>query len=186
VHMLQIAPPSRDSIEEYQKINDQLDVACGRVMGRFAEPDWAPLNYVKRTYPQTALAGLFRLARVAMVTPLRDGMNLVAHEFITCQDKRDPGVLVLSRFAGAAELFPEALLVNPHDIDETARALDEALNMPKMERIDRWQALNDTVATHTVEAWARSFMRQLAAAPTWPERRREAADLMPVPHVAAE
>jgi len=161
VHLLQIAPPSRGNIAEYQEINDQLDDACGRVMGRFAELDWAPLNYVKRTYPQTALAGIYRIARVAMVTPLRDGMNLVAHEFIASQKPSDPGVLMLSRFAGAAELFPEALMVNPHDIDEMAHVLDTALRMPKAERIERWQAMIKTVEERSVDNWASSFIRRL-------------------------
>lgn len=175
VHMLQIAPVSRDSISEYQDINDQMDIACGRVMGRFSEPDWIPINYVKRAYPQSALAGLYRLAKVALVTPLRDGMNLVAHEFITCQDSEDPGVLVLSRFAGAAELFPEALLVNPHHVDETAQALNTALKMPLDERIERWQALMSTVETHSVDAWASSFLKRLSDAAPWESRKGAAS-----------
>jgi len=162
VHMLQIAPVSRNTIPEYQNISDQLDIACGRVLGRFAEPDWSPLNYVKRAYPQSTLAGLYRIARVALVTPLRDGMNLVAHEYIACQDPEDPGVVVLSRFAGAAELFPEALQVNPHDVEETAGAMDMALRMPLAERRERWQALMQTVKKRSVDNWARDFLSQLA------------------------
>lgn len=161
VHMLQIAPTSRASIEEYKDINQELDLACGRLMGRFADPDWMPINYVKRAYPQTALAGLYKTARVALVTPLRDGMNLVAHEFVACQDPDDPGVLVLSRFAGAAELFPEALLVNPHNVEETAQALDQALAMPLAERQRRWRALMATVESRTVDTWAASFLARL-------------------------
>ncbi len=161
VHMLQIAPPSRAQIHEYQEIAASLDVACGRVMGRFAEPDWPPLNYVRRAYPQSALAGLYRAAKVGLVTPLRDGMNLVAHEFVVCQDPDDPGVLVLSKFAGAAELFHEALLVNPHDVDEVAQALDEALKMPIEERQARWKRLNRTARRHSVDNWAASFLKAL-------------------------
>ena len=164
VHMLQIAPASRGSIAQYQDISDQLDITCGRVLGRFAELDWIPLNYVKRTYPQSTLAGLYRLARAALVTPLRDGMNLVAHEYIACQDPEDPGVLVLSRFAGAAELFPEALMVNPHDADEMAHALDTALRMSLDQRKARWQAMMATVREHTVDKWADSFLKRLAGA----------------------
>ncbi len=163
VHMLQIAPVSRDSIAEYQNISDQLDIACGRLMGNYAEPDWSPLNYVKRTYPQSTLAGLYRVARVALVTPLRDGMNLVAHEYIACQDPEDPGVVVLSRFAGAAELFPEALQVNPHDVEETAQAMHAALCMSLAERRERWTALMQTVQKRSVDNWARDFLDQLAA-----------------------
>jgi trehalose 6-phosphate synthase len=166
VSFLQIAPPSREMIAQYQEISDILDTACGRVLGRFAEPDWQPLNYVKRAYGQPTLAALYRLARVCLVTPLRDGMNLVAHEFIGSQNPADPGVLVLSIFAGAAEIFPEALLVNPYDADETARALDVALRMPLGERQDRWRALRATVEAHNVKQWAGSFLTALRAAPT--------------------
>lgn len=173
VHLLQVAPPSRDTIKEYQETSDTLDAMCGRVMGRFAEPDWQPLTYVKRAYGQPSLAGLYRLARVALVTPLRDGMNLVAHEFIGAQDPADPGVLVLSRFAGAAEIFPEALLVNPFDTDETAEALRVALDMPLAERQERWQALLAAARRHNVDDWAVSFLERLspdAARPNTTER----------------
>lgn len=162
VHMLQVAPPSRDTIKEYQETSDTLDAICGRVMGEFSEPDWSPLTYVKRTYGQPSLAGLYRMARVGLVTPLRDGMNLVAHEYVTTQDPENPGVLVLSRFAGAAEIFPEAILVNPFDTDETAEALRIALDMPLEERKQRWNALISAAKTHNVDDWALSFLDRLA------------------------
>ncbi len=165
VHLLQVAPPSRDTIKEYQETSDTLDAMCGRVMGHFAEPDWQPLTYVKRAYGQPSLAGLYRLARVGLVTPLRDGMNLVAHEFVGAQDPEDPGVLVLSRFAGAAEIFPDALLVNPFDTDETAEALRIALDMPLDERQERWRALMDAALEHNVDDWALGFLTRLAPSP---------------------
>ena len=164
VHMLQVAPPSRDTIKEYRETSDMLDAMCGRVMGRFAEPDWQPLTYVKRTYGQASLAGLYRLARVGLVTPLRDGMNLVAHEYVGAQNPENPGVLVLSRFAGAAEIFDAALLVNPFDTDETAEALRLALDMPLDERIRRWHSLMSAARAHNVEDWAKSFLDRLAPA----------------------
>jgi trehalose 6-phosphate synthase len=164
VHMLQVAPPSRDTIKEYQATSDALDAICGRVMGRFAEPDWQPLTYVKRAYGQPSLAGLYRLARVGLVTPLRDGMNLVAHEYIGAQNPDDPGVLVLSRFAGAAEIFEDAILVNPFDTDETAEALRMALDMPRDERQRRWQGLMTAARKHNVEDWSRDFLERLAPA----------------------
>jgi trehalose 6-phosphate synthase len=167
VHLLQVAPPSRDTIKEYQETSDTLDAMCGHVMGRFAEPDWAPLTYVKRAYGQPSLAGLYRLARVGLVTPLRDGMNLVAHEYIASQNPEDPGVLVLSRFAGAAEIFPEALLVNPFDTDETAEALRLALNMGLDERKERWQALMAAARHYSVDNWAANFLASLT--PTDPQ-----------------
>lgn len=162
VHMMQVAPPSRDTIKEYQETSDTLDAICGRVMGRFSEPDWQPLTYVKRAYGQPSLAGLYRLARVGLVTPLRDGMNLVAHEFIASQDPTNPGVLILSRFAGAAEIFPEAIQVNPFDTDETAEALRMALDMPLDERITRWTALMAAARLHSVDNWAASFLARLS------------------------
>lgn len=164
VHLLQVAPPSRDSIKEYQETSDTLDAMCGHVMGRFAEPDWQPLTYVKRAYGQPSLAGLYRLARVGLVTPLRDGMNLVAHEYIGSQDPANPGVLVLSRFAGAAEIFEDALLVNPFDTDEMAEALRIALDMPLEERQRRWQGLMAAAQTHNVIDWSESFLDRLAPA----------------------
>tara|TARA_R110002124_G_scaffold114535_42_gene269619 strand:- start:2845 stop:4251 length:1407 start_codon:yes stop_codon:yes gene_type:complete len=166
VHMMQIAPPSRDSIKEYQETSDTLDAICGRVMGRFAEPDWSPLTYVKRAYGQPSLAGLYRLARVGLVTPLRDGMNLVAHEYVGSQDPSNPGVLVLSRFAGAAEIFPDAILVNPFDTDETAEALRMALDMPLDERIARWTTLMEAARTYSVDNWSRNFLDRLTPANT--------------------
>ena len=162
VHLLQVAPPSRDSIKEYQETSDTLDAICGRVMGRFAEPDWQPLTYVKRAYGQPSLAGLYRLAKVGLVTPLRDGMNLVAHEYIGSQDPKDPGVLVLSRFAGAAEIFEDAIMVNPFDTDETAEALRMALDMPLDERIARWTTLMAAARRHNVDDWSKSVLNRLA------------------------
>jgi trehalose 6-phosphate synthase len=163
VNFIQVAPPSRETIEQYQEISDELDSACGRVMGKYAELDWQPLNYVKRAYRQSTLAGLYRVARVGLVTPLRDGMNLVSHEYVASQDPEDPGALVLSIFAGAAEIMPDALLVNPYDADETARAIKLALDMPLDERKDRWRRLHEAVERHNVNAWAEGFLAQLTS-----------------------
>ncbi len=161
IHFLQIAPPSRDGIAQYQQTQKTLDEMSGRVMGRFAEPDWQPLTYVKRPYGQASLTGLMRLARVGLVTPLRDGMNLVAHEYIASQDAADPGVLVLSRFAGAAEILPDALLVNPFDPAEIAEAVATALAMSPDERIERWEKLREAISVHSVAAWAQRFLKML-------------------------
>ncbi len=165
VSFLQVAPASRDTIQQYQEITGNLDYQCGRVMGRFAEIDWQPLNYVKRAYGQSTLAGLYRTARVGLVTPLRDGMNLVAHEFVASQDPENPGVLVLSIFAGAAEILPDALPVNPYDADETAHAIDLALKMPLDERKERWAKLRADIERHNIHAWADDFLRVLREAP---------------------
>ena len=175
VHMIQIAPPSRDTIREYQVISDELDTAVGRLTGRFAEPDWLPITYVKRTYAQASLAGLYRLARIGLVTPLRDGMNLVAHEYVASQDPENPGVLVLSRFAGAAEIFHDALIINPFDTDETAEAMRRALAMPLEERKERWHSLMEVARTHTIDNWADSFLAALTGE-TAPSEGHDAPD----------
>lgn len=169
VHYLQIASPSRDVIQEYREIGRTLDAAVGHVMGRFSEPDWQPITYVKRAYTQASLAGLYRRAEVGLVTPLRDGMNLVAHEYVASQDPEDPGVLVLSHFAGAAEILDGALLVNAFDPAETANALRIALTMPLEERRERWQSLDAAIRRYSVHAWTEAFLGRLAAPPV-PDR----------------
>jgi trehalose 6-phosphate synthase len=164
VLMLQIAPVSRESVEAYQEIRGRLDALSGRINGEFADIDWAPFRYVNRNYRRDELAGIYRTARVALVTPLRDGMNLVAKEFVAAQDPADPGVLILSRFAGAARQMGEALLVNPNSPEEIADALKRALSMDKAERIRRWSALFANVERENVTAWRDAFVGALAGA----------------------
>src|SRR5262249_14139715 len=141
VTYLQITPKSRSNIPEYAEMERTISGAAGRINGTYGEASWTPIRYVNRTYSRTVLAGLFRAARVALVTPLRDGMNLVAKEFIAAQDPDDPGVLVLSRFAGAAAECTSALLVNPYDPEAVAMMIMRALSMPLEERRDRQRAL---------------------------------------------
>jgi trehalose 6-phosphate synthase len=164
VLMLQIAPVSRESVEAYQEIRGRLDALSGRINGEFADIDWAPFRYVNRNYRRDELAGIYRAARVGLVTPLRDGMNLVAKEFVAAQDPADPGVLILSRFAGAARQMREALLVNPNSPEEIADALTRALSMDKQERIRRWSALFARVERENVTAWRDAFVGALAGA----------------------
>ncbi len=166
VLMLQIAPVSRESVEAYQEIRGRLDGLSGRINGEFADIDWAPFRYVNRNYRRDELAGIYRAARVGLVTPLRDGMNLVAKEYVAAQDPDDPGVLILSRFAGAARQLDEALLVNPNSPEEIADALGRALTMGKPERIRRWRALFDNVEREDVTAWRDSFVDALAGVGT--------------------
>jgi trehalose 6-phosphate synthase len=164
VSLLQIAPPSRMSVSAYKAIRRQLERELGRVNGKFADYDWVPLRYVNRTYNHTALAALYRTAAAALVTPLRDGMNLVAKEYVAAQNPEDPGVLILSRFAGAALQLRDALIVNPFDEDSMVEAMHRALNMPLAERKDRWQVLMDNVSRENVGAWRDSFLQALKAA----------------------
>jgi len=158
VSLLQIAPPSRETVDTYQAIRADLDALSGRINGEYADIDWVPLRYVNKGYPRAELAGIFAAARIALVTPLRDGMNLVAKEFVAAQDPNDPGVLILSRFAGAAAQLKEAVLVNPHSADEMADAIARALQMPQAERVRRWEALIENVRREDVHWWCKLFL----------------------------
>lgn len=160
---LQIAPASRSDVPEYQTLRRELAELTGHINGRHAEPDWTPLRYVNRNFAHDVLTGYYRIARLGLVTPLRDGMNLVAKEFVASQDPADPGVLVLSRFAGAAHELPEALIVNPYDYDGVADAIDAGLGMPLAERIERWRSMMDTLERHDITHWRRRFLEALSA-----------------------
>jgi trehalose 6-phosphate synthase len=163
VSFLQIAPPSREAVDAYLVLREQLDRLAGRINADYADLDWMPIRYLARSYSRGALCGLFRLSRVGLVTPLYDGMNLVAKEFVAAQDPDDPGALVLSEFAGAAEQLQSALLVNPHDIGATADATFRALSMPLEERRDRWQDLIRAVREQDISWWRRRFLEELDA-----------------------
>ncbi len=162
VLMLQIAPVSREGVDSYQEIRARLDALSGRINGEYADIDWNPVRYVNRNYRRDELAGVYRAAKVGLVTPMRDGMNLVAKEFVAAQDPDDPGVLVLSKFAGAANQMGEALIVNPNSPEEIADALKRALSMGLAERIRRWGALNEGVQRDDVTAWRDAFVKALA------------------------
>lgn len=163
--LLQIAPPSRGEVHTYETIRKQLEQLSGRINGRFAHVDWVPIRYVNQSYPRAGLVGLYRGADVALVTPLLDGMNLVAKEYVAAQDPGDPGVLVLSKFAGAALQMTEALLVNPHSKDEISDALRMALTMPLDERKRRWEALIQGIRRDDVHQWRKDFLAALAGSP---------------------
>ena len=162
VSFLQIAPVSRGEVAHYRQLKQRLDGIAGAINARFGDADWVPLRYVARAHPHATLAAYFRSARVGLVTPLRDGMNLVAREFVAAQDGADPGVLVLSEFAGAAEALTDALCVNPYDTDGVAAAVARGLRMARDERIARWQALHRQVARQSVAAWSDGFLAALA------------------------
>lgn len=161
VSFLQVTPVSRGDVAEYRALRRELDESVGRINGQYAEPDWAPIRYITRAVARPTLAAYMRIARVGLVTPLRDGMNLVAKEYVAAQDPVDPGVLVLSRFAGAAVELDGALLVNPMDADDIAEAMDAALTMPLDERLDRWTRMDRAVRTTTAAAWCRNFLNAL-------------------------
>ena len=160
--LLQIAPPSRGEVHTYEMIRAELDGVSGRINGQFAHVDWVPIRYVNQSYPRAGLAGLYRGSDVALVTPLIDGMNLVAKEYVAAQDPEDPGVLILSKFAGAALQMTEALLVNPYSKDAISDALATALAMPLDERKRRWAALIAGVRAENVHRWRQDYLAALA------------------------
>ena len=161
VTFMQIAPPSRSDIETYQRIRRELEGEAGRINGRFAEVDWVPLRYLNRSFPRNVLMPLYAEAQACLVTPLRDGMNLVAKEYVAAQDPEEPGVLILSEFAGAARELDAALLVNPYDQAGMARAMDRALSMPVEERQERHQAMLKVMRTNSLEQWRDRFEADL-------------------------
>lgn len=163
VSVTQIAPPSRSKVDEYRELREQLDQLAGQINGDHGDLDWIPLRYLARSYSREELAGIFRIARVGLVTPLRDGMNLVAKEFVMAQQPDDPGVLILSEFAGAAEQLTNALIVNPHDRDKLAQTIHQALTMPLPERIERWEGLRQTVCEQDISWWRGLFLADLNA-----------------------
>lgn len=161
ISFLQIAARSREDVVAYRELARELDRQAGDVNGRFSEFDWTPLRYLTRAAPRNVISGFFRIARIGVVTPLHDGMNLVAKEFVAAQDPRDPGVLILSRFAGAAEELTEALVINPYDPDEIADAMHQALVMGADERRARHGALRAKVFAGTAAAFARRYLAAL-------------------------
>lgn len=161
VTYMQIAPPTREDVEAYVDIRQELEALTGAINGQYGDFDWTPLRYIHRSVNRNTLAALLRGSQVGLVTPLRDGMNLVAKEYVAAQDMDDPGVLVLSKFAGAAEDLKAALIVNPYDIDEVADALQTAITMPLEERRNRQKALLERVRLHDAQNWRESFLEVL-------------------------
>lgn len=162
VTFLQIAPTSRSEVPEYASLSRMASETLGRINGALGEPGWVPIHYVTSAYPRSVLASLYKIARVGLVTPMRDGMNLVAKEFVAAQDPEDPGVLILSKFAGAAQQLTDALIVNPNDKFEVAEAIRDALHMDRPERIARWQRMMKTIQDYDVSWWADSFLKELS------------------------
>ena len=162
--LIQIAPPTREGVDAYLDIKEQLELLSGSVNGEFATIDWTPVRYIHRAVSRTRLAAVFSISRVGLVTPLRDGMNLVAKEYVAVQPDDDPGVLVLSEFAGAAEDMTEALLVNPYDTETTADQLQRALTMALDERRERHRALKKKVEDGNVVVWSQAFLKALEEA----------------------
>src|SRR6185369_16976081 len=163
ISLLQIANPSRGAIEAYGQLQNDVARLVSDVNGRHGEVDWTPIRYLNKGFGQAVLAGLYRTAQVGVVTPLHDGMNLVAKEYVAAQNPADPGVLVLSKFAGAANELDAALQVNPHDIDGMARTIAMALTMPAPERRMRWESMMRKLRAGTIHQWFADFVDALGA-----------------------
>jgi trehalose 6-phosphate synthase len=161
ITMLQITPKSRSDIPEYIDMQREVAEHVGHINGKLGDVDWTPIRYSNKTMSRSALAGLYRIARVGLVTPLRDGMNLVAKEYVAAQTAEDPGVLILSRFAGAAYELKSALIVNPYDIEATATAIARAFEMSLDERRSRWSEMMEVLRINTIDAWVQRFLTQL-------------------------
>ncbi|ABM61896.1 alpha,alpha-trehalose-phosphate synthase (UDP-forming) [Halorhodospira halophila] len=161
VVFLQIAPVSRGDVPEYEEIRQYLEYLAGHINGRFAEYDWVPLRYLNRGFHRSNILGFLARSDVGLITPMRDGMNLVAKEFVAAQDPGDPGALVLSRYAGAAEELDGAVLVNPYDVDQMVDAMHQALTMPLGERRERWQQMMDALRRQDVHRWRKDFIQAL-------------------------
>jgi trehalose 6-phosphate synthase/phosphatase len=164
VTLISLTVPSRTSVPEYQALKREVDELVGRVNGRFGEPGWVPIWYLYRYLPFERLVALYRLADVALVTPLRDGMNLVAKEYLASRPEGS-GVLILSETAGAAEELGEALIVNPHDTEQVCTALERALQMPEQEQLRRNQIMRARQKRYDVARWADDFLGQLEREP---------------------
>jgi len=161
VTFLQIAPLSRSDVRAYAEIRRDLEQTTGRTNGRFADTDWTPIRYLNRNFPHDVLMGFMRAALIGIVTPVRDGMNLVAKEFVAAQDPADPGVLILSTLAGAARELTSAVMVNPYDSRGMAHAIQHAFNMPLSERRERHQTMLDVLRVNSMSAWHESFIDTL-------------------------
>jgi len=161
VCMVQICSPTRTRVREYREQKEMVDNLVGRINGELSEHDWHPINYLYRTYDQADLASFYRDADVALVTPLRDGMNLVAMEYVAAQDPEDPGVLVLSKYAGVAEYFPDTILVNPYIMESVADGLEKALTMSLSKRKSLYLAMMRFIENNTSQRWANRFIGTL-------------------------
>lgn len=163
---IQIAPLSRTDVRAYVEIRQSLEQAAGRTNGRFADTDWTPIRYLNRNFPHSTLMGFLRAAKVGLVTPLRDGMNLVAKEFVAAQDPTDPGVLILSNLAGAARELTSALLVHPYDSRAVGHAIQAALSMTLTERRERHAAMMQVLRRNDIATWTRRFLDALERSQT--------------------
>ena len=160
---LQITPVSRGDVQAYGDFADKIDRTAGHIIGTWADFDWVPLRYLNRGFRRNTILAMYNLARVGFVTPLRDGMNLVAKEYVIAQNPEEPGVLVLSKMAGAAAELDAAVIVNSYNIDSVAKHLANAVIMPLDERLDRWRRMAEVLRRNNIHAWHQRFLTDLKA-----------------------
>ena len=161
---VQLATPSRERVESYIELREDIEQRVGRINGEYGEVGHPVVHYLHRPAPRDELIAFYVASDVMLVTPLRDGMNLVAKEYVACRSDLG-GALVLSEFAGAADELRQAYLVNPHDLDSVKDAIEAAMNQTPEEGRRRMRALRRQVLTHDVDRWARSFLDALAEKP---------------------
>ena len=161
VSFIQIAPATRSGVRAYTDIRHALEQAAGEINGEYADVDWIPIRYLNRAFDRRTIMGFFHEATVGLVTPIRDGMNLVAKEFVASQDPLNPGVLVLSNMAGAAQELTDAVLVNPYDIDGVANGIHKALSMSPGERKERYDGMIAILRKNDITAWRTRFVDAL-------------------------
>lgn len=159
---LQVSPTSRGDVQAYGELANRIDSIAGHIVGCYADFDWMPLRYINRGFRRNTILAMYRLAKVGFVTPLRDGMNLVAKEYVAAQDPDDPGVLVLSKMAGAAAELDAAVIVNPYDNQAVAKHLGAAVTMPLDERVDRWQKMMEVLTENDISKWHSTFLNDLS------------------------
>jgi trehalose 6-phosphate synthase len=163
VTLVQVASPSRERVETYRQLRDEIELTVGRINGDYGTISHQAVSYLHHGFPREEMAALYLAADVMLITALRDGMNLVAKEYVAARFD-DDGVLVLSEFTGASDELRRALLINPHDIDGVKDAIMRAIEMPRQERRKRMHALRKRVSDHDVSFWSESFLRTLAEA----------------------
>lgn len=160
VSLIMVVVPSRDSVGKYKELKEEVDLLTGRINGKYGRIDWTPIHYFYRSYPLHALSAFYRMAHVALVTPMRDGMNLVCKEFIASKlDKK--GVLILSEMAGASKELSDAILINPNDMEQLVAAIKRALTMPEKTQIAHMQVMQKSLRRYNIHHWVNLFMDRL-------------------------
>ncbi len=161
VSLFMVVVPSRDSVSKYKQLKEEIDLLVGRINGQFSKLNWTPIHYFYRSFPLPALSAFYRISDVALVSPMRDGMNLVCKEYVASRlDKK--GVLILSEMAGASKELSDAIIVNPNDIHQLVEAMHKALTMPEALQIESMTSMQKSLKRYNIHAWVKLFMDELA------------------------